>query len=292
MNIKNLKDQELLSTLKNKTQIERNLTLEIIELLEEVDRRKLHLEIGFGSLLDFCVKELKYSESAAYRRISAMRVAKEVPEVKKSIAEGSLNLVNIAQAQTFFNQERKYNHKIYTQEEKKVLVLNLENKSKRECEKILIEKSPELPKQEKVRPVSKEQSQITITVDQKLMDKLEKIKSKYSHINPNPTYAELFELMADKLLQTNKHRSNATPLGEKTARHTRYISAAIKHEVYMRDGGCCSYVDPKTGQKCNSKFQLQLDHKFPFALGGENSLENLRLVCANHNRFMIKRALG
>ncbi len=69
-------------TLSQKCIDERKITLEIIELLEEIDRRKLYLLRGFGSLLEYCVKELKYSESSAYRRISAMRVVHDLPETK------------------------------------------------------------------------------------------------------------------------------------------------------------------------------------------------------------------
>lgn len=300
MKYTNLKDHELLDILTSKTQTERNLTLEIIELLEEVDQRKLFLERGFGSLLEFCIKELKYSESAAYRRISAMRVVRDVPEVKSSIQEGSLNLVNIAQAQTFINQERKYNNKIYTKEEKKDLILNLEHKSKRECEKVLIEKSPSLPVQEKVRQLTQDKTQITLTLSQDLIGKLDQLKMIYSHINPNATYAELIDIMANKLLKNKtapvkspcrptNQRSNATPPGGVVA--SRYIPSALKHQIYIRDKGCCSYVDSRTKRRCESRYQLELDHKFPYALEGDHTPENLRLVCRNHNQFYANRAL-
>ena len=52
------------------------------------------------------------------------------------------------------------------------------------------------------------------------------------------------------------------------ARRSRYIPAAVRREVWRRDGGCCSYVDPHSGRRCGSRFLLELDHIVPFALGG------------------------
>lgn len=100
---RNLSNDEIENALRAKAAAERRLTLEVIELLEEVDRRKLHVERGFGSLLEYCVRELKYSESSAYRRISAMRVVRDVPEVKSALQNGALNLNTVAQAQNFFS---------------------------------------------------------------------------------------------------------------------------------------------------------------------------------------------
>ena len=64
----------------------------------------------------------------------------------------------------------------------------------------------------------------------------------------------------------------------------RYIPAKIKRLVWMRDQGQCVYKT-RTGQRCGSRRFLQIDHIQPFALGGDSEPENLRLLCAGHNRF-------
>ncbi len=69
------------------------------------------------------------------------------------------------------------------------------------------------------------------------------------------------------------------------ARRSRYIPATVKREVWCRDGGRCSYVDPHSGRRCGSRFLLELDHIVPFALGGSAEPGNLRVLCAAHNRF-------
>ena len=46
----------------------------------------------------------------------------------------------------------------------------------------------------------------------------------------------------------------------------RSIPAEVKHEVWRRDLGCCTYVDPHTGRRCGSRFFLELDHIVPVIL--------------------------
>lgn len=239
---------ESLSALQQKSLAERRTTLEVIELLQEVERRSLHLQRGYGSLLEFCMKELKYSESAAYRRICAMRVMKDIPQVKKS---------------------------------------------KREAEKILLQKSPSLPQPELVRQISETQVRVTLNLEENLVRQLDRLKNQYSHSNPNPSYAELIELMARDLLQKRK-RHQATPPVEicnnlpSSHKRSRYISLSLRNYIFKRDNHCCTYVDPSTKKKCNSMFQLEVDHIKPFSLGGKNEASNLRLVCRNHNQFHWK----
>src|SRR5690606_13044895 len=60
---------------------------------------------GYPSLHEFLVKELQYSDGAAHRRISAMRLVGDVPEAKESIASGALPLTTASQVQNFFHAE-------------------------------------------------------------------------------------------------------------------------------------------------------------------------------------------
>ena len=72
----------------------------------------------------------------------------------------------------------------------------------------------------------------------------------------------------------------------------RTIPAATRRCVWRRDAGACTFVDPETGQRCGSRHLLQIDHIQPFAMGGANSAENLRLLCAAHNRYRARKAVG
>jgi len=68
-----------------------------------------------------------------------------------------------------------------------------------------------------------------------------------------------------------------------THRTTRHIPAAIRREVFERDGHRCTYEGP-TGRRCDSTHDLQLDHIHPWGCGGATKAENLRVLCSTHNR--------
>ena len=64
----------------------------------------------------------------------------------------------------------------------------------------------------------------------------------------------------------------------------RAIPAAVKRQVWQRDGGRCSYLDRRTGRRCNSRHLIEIDHILPHALGGGADPGNLRLLCHAHHR--------
>ena len=75
----------------------------------------------------------------------------------------------------------------------------------------------------------------------------------------------------------------ATPAAQSCA-SGRAISAGVRRQVWQRDGGRCSYVDPQTGRRCHSTHLIEIDHIVPHALGGGADPGNLRLLCGAHHR--------
>ncbi len=83
-------------------------------------------------------------------------------------------------------------------------------------------------------------------------------------------------------------RSPAAPPEPRTSRH---IPAAVRREVWARDGARCQFpLD--CGGICGSKHRLELDHLVPVALGGPSTAANLRVTCDVHNRYAARLALG
>ena len=64
----------------------------------------------------------------------------------------------------------------------------------------------------------------------------------------------------------------------------RAIPAAVRRQVWQRDDGRCSYLDRRTGRRCNSRHLIEIDHILPYALGGGADPGNLRLLCRAHHR--------
>ena len=71
----------------------------------------------------------------------------------------------------------------------------------------------------------------------------------------------------------------------------KHISLEVQRQVFKRDK-FCQHVNHKTGNKCQSKWQLQTDHIVSIWAGGDNSLENLHLLCANHHQAKYRREAG
>ncbi len=73
----------------------------------------------------------------------------------------------------------------------------------------------------------------------------------------------------------------------RTKPRSRHIPTGIRDAVFTRDAGRCTYVS-KNGIRCGATAHLQIDHIRPFCLGGEHTLDNLRLLCGKHNRLVAR----
>ena len=102
MNLKFKKDAELVGDIQCLVQLETETTIKILHYLREIEIRHIYLERGYSSLFVWAVKELKYSDGAAQRRIQSMRLLKTFPELEGKIESGDLSLSVAAQTQTLF----------------------------------------------------------------------------------------------------------------------------------------------------------------------------------------------
>ncbi|HKW13245.1 MAG TPA: hypothetical protein VJS69_02045, partial [Candidatus Krumholzibacteria bacterium] len=73
MERRRLSNDDLVRSLEQNVARERGMTIEVLHDLNEMERRRLHLDLGYSSLFDYCTRKLKYSSSAAARRIQAAR---------------------------------------------------------------------------------------------------------------------------------------------------------------------------------------------------------------------------
>ena len=105
--IKQLSNKELLFKTKLLVQKERDIHIKVLRHLAEIDSRKLFFQQGFSSLFDYAVRELGYSEGAAYRRIKAMKLCLDLPETANRLQSGKLSLSVASQLQVFFEKQNK-----------------------------------------------------------------------------------------------------------------------------------------------------------------------------------------
>jgi len=294
MRITKFSDKVLLEKTQILAQKERAITLEVLQHLREIERRSLYAEIGYSSLFEYAVKELKYSEGAAQRRISSVRLIRDVPEVEEKIKTGKLSLSALSQAQVFFRQE-----KIGTSAKLEILE-SLEGKSSRIVERELALKSsqPEKFIHEKLRTVSKTHTELKFLVDEALLNDIEELRCLLGvHASTSNIQTTIQSTMQTTVAYAVRHAfKKLRPKNPKNLPPTlavkisRYVPQEIKRQVWKRDSGQCTYQHK--GNRCLSKFALELDHVKPFSNGGTSTPQNLRLRCRAHNQLTAIKEIG
>ena len=263
--LKRLSSLELITATKVAAYDERKAAFALIEHLREIDDRILYLELGFGSLFEFAVKELGLSEGSAHRRISVMRLARDVPEVKEKLESGKITLSNAAKVQVALNSVKK---KKLTVSEKTDLIESCENKTQRECEETLFQSIPELAREpkvtERVKPVSSELVEIKIVISKELNSEIEVLMKLDSHRNPKQSIAVLVEsLVHEKLEREEKNR------GEK---RKSKIKKEVKNKNTPSQNGASSEIETKTHPAAGQtkKLQSELSKTKKTAVTNEN----------------------
>lgn len=285
MQVKNMSDEKLVREAKRLVGDERKVLIGILSLLREIERRKLFADYKCQSLFDFCIRILRYSESQAHRRILAMRLVRDNPEVEVKLESGDLSLTNAANAQALFQRAK-------TELPRQEILARLENKTSREAEVILAEiaPNPRMKLNEGIRCLGHGEVELRVILKEETLEKLEKLRGLLVHKKGALRTAELIELLCEEALERYEPKapkSNAGILSApkvKTAGLRKYIPVNLRRKVRTEANGKCS--------NCQSRFALETDHIKPIALGGENEPENLRLLCRNCNQRAAMKALG
>jgi hypothetical protein len=235
--LKSISDSDLLSTTKRLASEERRIGIEVLHHLKEIDARKLFASLGFSSLFAYCITELGYSEGGAHRRISAMRLLRDVPEYEAKLERGEVTVATLSQVQSFLNQEKKQFGKDYSLEEKTELLAKVEGKSFHQTERVLATVSPQSAREEKARPINEEETEIRFTASRELMTKMEKLRNLLGHKPETQTYAGLIEELVnlgikklDPLEKAEKNRQKEKVKAERknTAKEISLVKAAAE----------------------------------------------------------------
>jgi hypothetical protein len=315
MNLNHFNDEAIDQNLLSFVRTEREVLTNILHHLREAERRRLFCKRGFASLFEYATKRLGYSEDEAIRRISAMRLLRELPQIEEKIESGALKLTQLAKAQTLFRQETKANLG-RTSTEKLDFLTKIQSCTKRELEKI-IEVEGRIQLFVKSSKVALEQFSTEV------QNKLQRLMDVLAHSNPGIDVDTLVAKLADLGLEkwdpikkaerfekrkagTSLNSASTFPSAISSAlpstslpnkrdalvpvpgkverlseikeqdRAKRHIPSAIRHAVYLRDKGKCT--------NCGSTRAIEVDHIIPFAKGGLSEPENLRLLCRSCNQ--------
>jgi hypothetical protein len=318
--LENLSSDDLIQRSVNLAASERKLYTEIIQCLEEIERRRLYHSLGYSSLYSFCTDHLHYSAAAAQRRISSMRLIKtfapaDKKEVAQKISDGGINLSHLSRVAQLARQDpKKFDNK-----KKLEIIHRLENTNLREAEACLVKEGLDpLPQRERFQKIGDSEARLSFHLNEEGLALLQRFLELSGHTNPwvNKTEAihQALRIAVEKLeskkFGQEKDKARANLLDEADSSETsetkvastgpqveslrprvmtRYIESRIRQEVWRRDRGRCQFPHPVTGSICGSRFALEIDHIEEFGFGGSHDLTNLRLLCRAHNLYRSQK---
>jgi hypothetical protein len=111
--------------------------------LIEVERRRLHLGLGYPSMFEYCLQHLGYSASAAARRIRSARCVRDYPEVYRLLEKNEVTLITISLVAPILEETNA-----------KDLIGKIRGKSQREVEAIVASYRPPVSLRDRARPVT------------------------------------------------------------------------------------------------------------------------------------------
>ena len=252
---------------------EHESTVEIIESLVQCNREKAYLEHGCSTLWNFLVRELNYSNAAASRRYKAMMCAEQFPQVIGMLRKHQISLSTLAQAESLLGEVSNPTE----------LLERLAGKSHREVERVVAMERPiprkpkEIVRRVAVKPKKSELpllgAQTTEPVEERItlrtslsaekFEAFEQARSIVSRKHPGATVEDVFNEVVEFFL---KHKAPRQRKPANPRPRTRHIPLATRDQVMLRDKQRCTFRS-RSGCKCNSTHNLQIDHIKPFALG-------------------------
>ena len=310
--IARLGDRELLETTKRLAAIERSCTVDVIGALAEVESRKLHLRDGYSSMFDYCTRALHFSEHAAYGRIEASRLARRFPLILELLCDGSITLTTIGLLAPHLTEanhidllsiaKHKSKRKVeelvarrYPRPDVAASVRKLaaadrpDTEAPLEITPAVISVPPTAPSQKPaiITPLAPERYSVRLTISRAAHEHLRRAQDLLRHAIPSGDPAAVIERALARLVEDLERRKLAMVRSPRSVNSTgsqgRHVPAAVKREVWARDGGQCAFVG--TDGRCQARGFLELHHAIPFADGGETTAANLQLRCRAHNAY-------
>jgi hypothetical protein len=149
------------------------------------------------------------------------------------------------------------------------------------------------PRAESVEALNGVQSRFHLTVTNEFLETLQAAKDDFAHVCPNGGAMEVL-LNCMKIARAEHAKRKglvAKPLKTPRPSGSDAIPAHVKRAAWQRAGGRCEFV-LESGERCDCTRKLEFDHITPLALGGTSTLENVRVVCRQHNLLAARRVFG
>jgi 5-methylcytosine-specific restriction endonuclease McrA len=261
-------------------------------------------DLGYRSLMDYAISGLGLTPDVAYNHCTVAKKSQELPEVRKAVSEGVLSV-----------SAARHLAPVLTKENEKELVALGSRLTQSELRREVARRNPEMNEApEKARYVREDRLALELRVSEELMKKLRRAQDLTSEsqrklCSLEATLEAMVEIFLEKRdplkkaerakgraekAETNQVASPGLPLEDqratpqariirKASPYRTPVPALLKHQILLRTQGQCTEKTPD-GKRCKQTRWLQLHHVRPLSEGGENTLENLTVLCSGHHR--------
>ena len=200
MTIQNLSNTELLQKTDSLVQEERELLAQILHCFCEIERRRLFSDHKKGSMYEFIRDRYQYSNDQVYRRLDAMRLLRELPEIEEKIISGDLNLTHLNLAHAHFRNERKL-AKPLAREAKLEVLEQISNQSVDQTKRIVLSLSsaaePESICRDQIEPLPGDRVVMTFAAPADIVEKIQTLRGYMAHTHPDLKLGDLFAKLCD-----------------------------------------------------------------------------------------------
>jgi hypothetical protein len=145
-----------------------------------------------------------------------------------------------------------------------------------------------------VVPLAPERYKIQFTASRETYEKLRRAQELLRHAVPDGDPGAVFDRALTALLtdlMKTKMAATPRPRGSGPVQPgSRHIPAAVRREVWRRDGARCAFVGQQG--RCAERGFLELHHIVPFAKGGAATVANIALRCRAHNAYEAEQHFG
>lgn len=293
-NVRKLDGETLIAILDKRVELESHNESEILCLIAEIMHRRLWIQYGATSMFDFMTRaHYHYAPVVAQRKIDAARLLQLLPEIQDYIESGEVNLTQLGMMASALRQ------KIVPIKDQREILEAIKGHTVKNTQVILNEMLEiEVKTRPKVRVQRDGSVRVEMTFSKEQWAEIERAKELISHSVPS---GDLTEVVTYCARFTASKKDPSTSIKEVKVRrestlespgesNSKSISRAARRYVFRRDR-TCRFIHPN-GERCNSRYQLQVDHIVSRWRGGGNEVDNLQLLCGVHNRYKYEREIA
>jgi len=275
-----LSDSALIAELRRLAGQERAATVALIVHLSEFDARRLYAGAGCSSTFRYCLEVLHLSEDAAFNRIEVARAARTYPLVLEMLLAGALSPTTA----------RLLARRLTAQNHHELLATAAEGASSNDtpagARQTVESPGPVATSRPLVRPLTATRCEIRFTASAETRDYLRRAQDLLGHAIPDGDLDRVFNRSLRLLVRELERKKFAATERPRRSRgqaiDSRNIPACVKRAVRKRDGDGCAWV-ASNGRRCGERRFLEFHHDDPWGVGGQPTIDRVRLLCRAHN---------